>query len=570
MPGDRGVSFVPQLVLGLVATATLFIAFTLPPRAAQLPSGPITPPVVYGGYHIHSNRSDGTGTPDEIAAAAARAGLNFIILTDHADATRPPDPPQYRHGVLCVDAAEIATAAGHVVALGLTGPAPYPLAGEARDVIEDIHRMGGWAVIAHPDSPKPDLRWRSANVEYDGLEWLNIDSEWRDESPLHVAGTIARYFVRPSETIASLFQRPAATLRRWDLAGRGRPIVGLAALDAHARVPWRGSYASDGTLAARPTYEQMFRTVVQGVIVAHPLSGEAGPDAALVMAALRSGHTFSVISAIAHPASLSFTATKDAVSAAMGESLDAVGDAVTFRAALPQSPAARLVLVHNGVVAAEGRGHLELSAPASRGPYRVEAYYPGNVMPWVTSNPIYIGLPVPPPDTTGPDQALAPPRLVPLPGAGSWTIERDPRSTGNVGADAQSWHFNFALAPGSPSGQYAALVTAVDPSLKDEGFDRVRFTIRARHPMRVSVQLRLPHGAEDQRWRQSVYADETARPVVLSLQDFLPADRATSQRPIVAHVRSVLFVVDTINTSPGTAGTFWVSDVALGVGETGK
>jgi hypothetical protein len=38
----------------------------------------------------------------------------------------------------------------------------------------------------------------------------------------------------------------------------------------------------------------------------------------------------------------------------------------------------------------------------------------------------------------------------------------------------------------------------------------------------------------------------------------------------VAHVRSLLFVVDTINASPGTTGTFWVSDVALGVGEVGK
>jgi len=524
---------------------------------------------VYGGYHIHSNRSDGTGTPDAIAAAAARAGLEFIIFTDHGDATRPPDPPQYRHGVLCLDAAEISTAAGHVVALGLKGPAPYPLAGEARDVIEDIHRLGGWAVVAHPDSPKPDPRWRAGNVEYDGLEWLNIDSEWRDELPLHVAGTIARYFVRPSETIVSLFQRPSATLRRWDLAGRGRPVVGLAALDAHARLPWR-SYDRETTLAARPTYEEMFKAVVQGVLVEHPLSGSPDADSALVMTALRSGHTFSVISAIAHPASLSFTASKGATSAAMGESLDAVGDVVRFRAALPQAPSARVVLLHNGVMAAEGRGRLEFSGPASRGPYRIEAYYPGNAMTWVASNPIYIGIPLQSPDPGMPDQTQASRRVVPLPGSGAWTIEKDPGSTGNVGADAQSWRFNFALAPGSPSGQYAALVTAVDPSLKDEGFDRVKFTIRALHPMRVSVQVRLPHGAEDQRWRQSVYADETPRPVVVSLQDFLPADHATSQRPIVAHVRSVLFVVDTINTSPGTAGTFWVSDVALGVGELGK
>ena len=58
------------------------------------------PNLVFGAYHVHSARSDGSGTPDEIAAAAARAGLRFVILTDHGDATRAPDPPAYRHGVL--------------------------------------------------------------------------------------------------------------------------------------------------------------------------------------------------------------------------------------------------------------------------------------------------------------------------------------------------------------------------------------------------------------------------------------------------------------------------------------
>ena len=44
-------------------------------------------PVVRGAYHVHSSRSDGTGTVDEIAAAAARAGLQFVIITDHGNGT---------------------------------------------------------------------------------------------------------------------------------------------------------------------------------------------------------------------------------------------------------------------------------------------------------------------------------------------------------------------------------------------------------------------------------------------------------------------------------------------------
>src|SRR5262245_55919100 len=97
------------LTLAAVVAGTAgYLLFTLPPHAQHLQSDS-TPNVVYGAYHVHTNRSDGTGSPDEIADAAARAGLTFVIFTDHGDATRAADAPQYRHGVLCIDAVEIAT-----------------------------------------------------------------------------------------------------------------------------------------------------------------------------------------------------------------------------------------------------------------------------------------------------------------------------------------------------------------------------------------------------------------------------------------------------------------------------
>jgi hypothetical protein len=138
----------------LVAAVVAFTLVTLPPRTRVLqPSLPAG--TIYGAYHIHTTRSDGAATPDQVAAAAARAGLAFVILTDHGNGTRAPEGPAYLHGVLVIDAVEISTNAGHLVALGLTSAAPYPLAGDARDVLDDVHRLGGWGVIAHADSPKP-------------------------------------------------------------------------------------------------------------------------------------------------------------------------------------------------------------------------------------------------------------------------------------------------------------------------------------------------------------------------------------------------------------------------------
>src|SRR5688500_1051482 len=125
------------IALAIVAVVLMFL---LPPASIETAAPP--PNVVRGAYHIHTDRSDGSGSPDEVAAAAARAGLQFIILTDHGDGTQPPAAPAYRHGVLTLDAVELNTTGGHYVAIGLPA-APYPLAGTPDAVIEDVKRLGG-------------------------------------------------------------------------------------------------------------------------------------------------------------------------------------------------------------------------------------------------------------------------------------------------------------------------------------------------------------------------------------------------------------------------------------------
>src|SRR5579872_4314772 len=159
-----------------MAAVFAFVVLTVPPPRLAL--SPYNDGTVAGVLHIHTNRSDGLGSPADVAAAAARAGLKFVVFTDHGDATRPPDPPAYRSGVLCMDGVEISTVGGHYVALDM-GAAPYPLGGEARDVVADVKRLGGFGIAAHPDSPKPELQWRDWAAPFDGVELLNPDTSWR-------------------------------------------------------------------------------------------------------------------------------------------------------------------------------------------------------------------------------------------------------------------------------------------------------------------------------------------------------------------------------------------------------
>src|SRR5207248_2826949 len=88
------------------------------------------------------------------------------------------DAPAYRSGVLCLDGVEVSTMGGHYIALDMP-PAPYPLGGEARDVVDDVRRLGGFGIVAHPDSPKPELQWREWDAPFDAMEMVNPDTGWR-------------------------------------------------------------------------------------------------------------------------------------------------------------------------------------------------------------------------------------------------------------------------------------------------------------------------------------------------------------------------------------------------------
>src|SRR5688572_236388 len=105
------------MTAAVMAAVVVFLLATLPPvplRAALdgLPED-LRRRTMAGAYHIHTTRSDGVDGKVAVAAAAARAGLQFAIFADHGDAMNPADPPAYIDGVLCIDAVEISTNGGH-------------------------------------------------------------------------------------------------------------------------------------------------------------------------------------------------------------------------------------------------------------------------------------------------------------------------------------------------------------------------------------------------------------------------------------------------------------------------
>jgi hypothetical protein len=541
----------------------------LPPRATALLTMSSAPaPPLRGAIHVHSQRSDGTGDVEAIAAAAARAGLSFVVLTDHGDGTREPESPRYLEGVLTIDAVEISTEQGHVVALGLP-ETPYPLGGEARDVVEDISRLGGFALAAHPGSEKPELQWTDWDVALGGLEWLNADSEWRDEPVWSLARALLTYPMRSTETLVSMLDRPTATMDRWDTLTERRRVVAVAGADAHARIGFRsiGEPYANGSSLHLPSYERMF-SVFSNALPDTTFSGDAAADAQAVLAAIRSGHVYSTIDGLGGPAAMSFTATSGTASAVAGDVLP-VGGPVTLRVDVQAPATARIDLMKDGALLQSAAGAvLEQIVDAGAAVYRVEIMLPGNPgeppVPWVVSNPIYVGRDQADavPSDTRPRASRFAIQYEDGPATG-WTIETSPASLGALAAvpavDGTQLSLRYALGGTMASSPFTALVMPAGPELA--AHDRLTFTAWADHPMRLSVQLREPEGDAGERWHRSVFLDSTPREVTVYFADMMPRGPVSRLRPALANADSILFVIDTVNTPLGGNGTLWMDDV---------
>jgi hypothetical protein len=548
-----------------------------------LPPARLTPPgdpdeSLPGAFHVHTNRSDGRSSPDEVAAAAARAGLRFLVFTDHGDGTRAPEPPTYRSGVLCLDGVEITTDDGHLIALGLREAAPYPLAGEGRDVLEDVHRLGGVGIAAHPDSPRSGLQWYDWDVPLDGLELINLDTVWRRQVAsggwrmgLRVARSLSTYLVRPSEAMAALVTERDATAERWLTLAAKRHIAMFAGVDAHARLALRSGDPDDSRWAlAFPGYEAIFKTLTMRVRTERPLTGDAAVDGAQVLEALTKGRSYAVLDGVASPPTFDLTATINGATRLAGDEVVGSGPVrLTVRTNAPASFTTTLWRGGEVLLQQPASPEVTVDAPEGEALYRAEirATDREHAPPWVVSNGLMVRTKAAATPHSAPQAKANPLRaLFDSRTDVGWLTESSPDSRLAIevtpSLTGRELHVRYGLPGGDVGGQYVA--TLIDLGGNGLAAARgVRFGARSDGPMRLSVQLRVPGSGEPPRWRRSVYLDSDSRAFDLPLDDFRPIRGVTPAAPPLADVRTLIFVVDQTNTRPGTSGHFWLRNVEL-------
>ncbi|MGH7777420.1 MAG: CehA/McbA family metallohydrolase [Candidatus Dormibacterales bacterium] len=152
---------------------------------------PGTVPLGRADLHIHTSFSDGRDGPEAVVAAAARAHLDVIAVTDHdtmeGSWLAAVAAAEREDGPAVIPALEVTTAHGHVVGLYLREPVAAGMS--PAETVRAIRAQGGLAVAVHPF-------WRPADSErgggvgpailaevfFDATETLNggpVPSMWR-------------------------------------------------------------------------------------------------------------------------------------------------------------------------------------------------------------------------------------------------------------------------------------------------------------------------------------------------------------------------------------------------------
>ena len=363
----------PRVLLALGVGLLVWLAWGLAvvrPARAPRPAPPAGE--LRGAWHVHTTRSDGLGTLDEVLKAARAAGLQFVVVTDHN--VLAPEDAGWHDGVLVIEASEASTRFGHVVAVGL--PRVLTLEERGGEPLEAIAALGGESVLAHPfHARRPWSGWERG--PWRGLEVVSNDTSWGEITvgrgwgrvlpgllvlPFDAARTVVGLVpeTHREEAVLDAAQRPDLPRARRQDGSPAPPRVLLCSADAHGY----------------PSYQAAFEAFSMHVPVR--ASGEAAADARAVLAALLDGRATCVFDGVAPASNLRLAQTP-------GGRLRLTGDGAF--------EGAEAILWRGGAVVGSARGEaggfgFDCGGGCGPGIYRAVATRAGR--PWLFTNPVVI------------------------------------------------------------------------------------------------------------------------------------------------------------------------------------
>jgi hypothetical protein len=300
--------------------------------------------------------------------------LDFIIFTDHGNPNRESLKKQGKiHGVLVLSGSELSVNRGHLVALGFDPPQSSFSHG-AEEAVREIQVRNGFSIIAHPYS-KVQWSW-GESTDYHGLEILNGDS-FLKRNFLSSLPYLPTLLIKPKFALLKMIDDPHLNLKKWDELNQRNKIYGYYSADAHF------------------LYRPLFSLLHLHVLLESPLAQDYETAKAQLVAALKEGRFYNAVEAAACARGFRFWAKVGDENIPMGKEIS-FKSPITLFIKVPTSFSKEILLLRNGKEIFRSEKRRSSFVAEQTGTYRVEVYLRektplGNNIPWILSNPIYIG-----------------------------------------------------------------------------------------------------------------------------------------------------------------------------------
>ena len=238
-----------------------------------------------GAIHIHSLMSDGSGDIETIAKAAKKAGLSWIVITDH---NHFDTQEGIYNDVYVIKGEEISPQKeNHYIALGINKyiePCENP-----QIYIDEVRKQNGIGFAAHPDELKerkniyPPINWNKDFIP-DGIEIWNWFSCWGDKLNSKNIFTLTYSYLFKHHLIS---KAPYNSLKWWDeLNSKKQSIIpAIGGVDAHAL-----KIKKCNILITVFPYKTMLKTINNIIYLTKPLSESFNIAKEQILNAIKSGN----------------------------------------------------------------------------------------------------------------------------------------------------------------------------------------------------------------------------------------------------------------------------------------
>jgi len=240
---------------------------------------------INGIIHFHTVYSDGSGRIEELIKAAKELKADFLISSDHNTLKPKIDGLEgYYDGLFYFAGEEINTEFGHFLAVGIEKEIKR---GKYKEVLSDIKKQNGAGIICHPHNWWTP--WKNFEVKgYDGIEIINLDSQWRGMNPLYMIAVIFTYKINSFYALHFLVHKPIKTIKFWDSVQKHKNMkTGIASADAHSNVK-----VTRKKRIKFPKYSELFSVARTHILLDDKLSGEVAKDKKKITEAIKKGRCF--------------------------------------------------------------------------------------------------------------------------------------------------------------------------------------------------------------------------------------------------------------------------------------